>query len=142
DLIGSTRMGETMDPDDLGWLAIKYEALCTASTAAFGGYVERFEGDGMVACFGYPYALENGAQRAVSAALDLVDAIRQADWSALTPEPIHVRVGIDTGVVLSGDVVREDGLSQLNVLAGLTLNIASRMQELATPDSVLISGVT
>jgi class 3 adenylate cyclase/tetratricopeptide (TPR) repeat protein len=142
DLVGSTRMSEMMDPDDLGWLAIKYEALCTASTAAFGGYVERFEGDGMVACFGYPYALENGAQRAVSAALDLVNAIREADWSALTSEPVRVRVGIDTGVVLSGDIVREDGLSQLNVLAGLTLNIACRMQELANPNSILISDAT
>ena len=87
-------------------------------------------GDGVLAYFGYPQAHEEDPERAVRAALDLVQAVH-----ALTPRPelaLQVRVGIATGLVVVGDLIGE-GAAKEQAVVGNTPNLAARLQELAEP---------
>jgi hypothetical protein len=94
---------------------------------------------GILAYFGYPQAHEDGAERAARAGLDIVAKIGQL----LLPscEPLHVRVGIASGLVVVGDVIG-DGLSQEQIAVGETPNLAARLQSLADPDTVLVTAST
>ena len=96
-------------------------------------------GDGVLACFGWPRAHENDAERAVRAGLTVVEAIGRL----LTPagEPLAARVGIATGLVVVGGLVGE-GAAREEVVVGDTPNLAARLQVLAEPGSVVISDAT
>ena len=96
-------------------------------------------GDGVLAYFGYPRADEDDAERAVCAGLTLVAAVEGLD---VGPEArLRVRVGIATGLVIVGDLLG-DGASQEHGVVGETPNLASRLQALAEPDTVVIDGST
>ena len=98
DLIGSSSIGNRLDPEDLMEVYRTYRELCGKAISAAGGHVARFIGDGILAYFGYPLAHENDPERAARAALDIVRDI----GAAVTPagNPLHVRIGIATGRVL------------------------------------------
>ncbi len=92
DLAGFTSRAEAMDPEDVAALLDPYQARLKSELERFGGTVEKFIGDAVMAIFGAPVGHEDDAERAVRAAL----AIR--DWAA--EEGIELRVGIDTGEAL------------------------------------------
>ena len=96
-------------------------------------------GDGVLAYFGYPRAQEHDAERAVLAGLGLVHAVEELT----TPlgQTLASRVGIDTGLVVVGDLIGE-GAAQEEAVVGDTPNRAARLQALAGPGSVLISSHT
>ena len=98
DLIGSSNIGNRLDPEDLMEVYKTYRELCGQAISAFGGHTARFIGDGILAYFGYPLARENDPERAARAALEIVQNI----GAAVTPagNPLHIRVGIATGRVL------------------------------------------
>ncbi len=101
-----------------------------------GGYVAKYLGDGVLSYFGYPEAAEDEAERAVRAALELVEA---TDALESEPgEPLQARVGMATGLVVIGDIVGE-GVSEERAVSGETPNIASRLEILAAPGEVVIS---
>ena len=96
-------------------------------------------GDGVLAYFGYPRADEDDAERAVCAGLALVAAVAKLDAG---PEArLRVRVGIATGLMIVGDLIGE-GASQEHGVVGETPNLASRLQALAEPSTVVIDGST
>jgi hypothetical protein len=105
----------------------------------FGGYISKFQGDGVLIYFGYPQAHEDDAERAIRAGLSLVKGIGQL--SASEHEPLHARIGIATGLVVVGDLIGS-GEAQERGVAGETPNLAARLQSLAEPGAVIIADGT
>jgi class 3 adenylate cyclase/predicted ATPase len=137
DLVDSSRLSTQLDPEDLRELILWYQRTCTAAIQRFGGTVSRYIGDGIMALFGYPQAHEDDAERAVSAGLEIVEAL-----AALTAtqgrDPLAVRVGIATGLVVVGDTIGE-GAAEEQAVVGETPNLAARVQSIARPNAVVVA---
>ena len=139
DLVGSTVLSTRLDPEDLHEIIAAYRRCCSAAIVRSGGFVAKYMGDGVIAYFGYPEANEDDAERAVRAGLALVEAVPklQDDSGA----PLEARVGIATGMVLVGDLIA-GGAAHAHDVVGETPNLAARLQNLAAPNAVIISGET
>src|SRR5215475_2578744 len=139
DLVGSTALTARLDPEDMGAVIDAYHAACARITLAYDGFLADFRGDGILAYFGYPSAHEDDAERTVRAALDIIAAVARLETRA--GEPLAVRVGIATGLVLVGDLGREAALRE-NAVVGDTPNLAARLQALAEPGMVIVATST
>jgi predicted ATPase/class 3 adenylate cyclase len=139
DLVGSTALSTKLDPEDMGALIKRYQDACAGAVARFDGYIAKFLGDGVLAYFGYPQAREDAAERAVRAALGIVEAVGQIKG----PDGVSLqtRVGIATGLVVVGDIIGT-GAAREEAIVGETPNLAARLQALAGPNEVLIAGNT
>src|ERR1700760_1020397 len=137
DLVGSTALSTRLDPEDLREVISAYHRCCAGQIEKFGGYVATYMGEGVLAYFGYPRADEDDAERAVCAGLALVAAVAGLD--AGPGERLRVRVGLATGLVIVGDLIG-GGASQEHGVVGETANLASRLQALAEPNTVVIDG--
>ncbi len=109
DLAGSTELSTRLDPEDLQDVIRAYQEACASTIAQFEGYVAKYMGDGILVYFGYPQALERDAERAVRAALAIVDAMPALNDQVGRNRNIElvVRIGIATGVVAVGETVGE-----------------------------------
>ena len=139
DLVGSTDLSSRLDPEDLRGVIATYRAACAEIISTYDGHVAQFLGDGLLVYFGFPRAHENDAERAIRAGLEIVAAIPRLETTA--PEALRARVGIATGLVVVGDLVLA-GSSEPQAAVGDTLNLASRLQEVAAPGTVVISTST
>jgi class 3 adenylate cyclase/tetratricopeptide (TPR) repeat protein len=139
DLVGSTALSARLDPEDLRDLLAAYQRHATAVVEAAGGRVARYEGDGILAYFGYPAASEADAERAVRAGLELAASIRLSKGA--DAERLSVRVGIATGVVVVGELM-QSGVADNPPVVGQTPNLAARLQALAEPGTVLVADTT
>src|SRR5215472_2144213 len=139
DMVGSTALSTRLDPEDMSRLIQDYQNTCTRVIARYEGVIAQFMGDGVLAYFGYPLAHEDDAERAARAGLEITDAV--AKLTSTANEPLQARVGIATGVVVVGDLIGE-GVSQELPAIGGTPNLASRLQGLAEPGSVVIAKST
>ena len=101
DLVGSTALSARMDPEDLREVISAYQKCVAKTVVRFGGFVAKFMGDGVLVYFGYPYAHEDDAERAVRAGLELVAAVS----GLKTHAALQTRVGIATGLVVVGDLI-------------------------------------
>ena len=139
DLVGSTGLAVELDPEELSGVIRRFQDTCAAVIKHFGGYIGKFMGDGLLVYFGYPQAHEDDAERAVRAGLDIVAKVGQL----LLPsgEPLQVRVGIATGLVVVGETIGE-GSAQEQAVFGETPNLAAHLQQLAAPNSVLVAAST
>jgi len=140
DLVGSTALSARLDPEDMSAVIEAYEAACARITCAYDGLVADFRGDGILAYFGYPRAHEDDAERTVRAALDIIAAIAQLKTRA--EEPLSVRIGIATGLVVVGELGSKGAIFRENAVVGDAPNIAARIQALAQPGTVVISAST
>jgi class 3 adenylate cyclase/predicted ATPase len=139
DLVGSTAMSARGDPEDMREIIGAYHRCCAAQIERNGGFVAKYMGDGVVAYFGYPQAHEHDAERAVQAGLAIVEAAPKLRTPASSP--LHVRVGIATGMVIVGNLIGS-GEAQERGIVGETPNLAARLQGIAEPDSVVIAEST
>ena len=139
DLVGSTELTEALGPERMERLLRAYQDACIAEIARFDGFVERVIGDGILAYFGFPLASEDAAERAVRAGLGIVGAVKQI--SSPSAAPLAVRIGIASGLVVTGKAVSRPGSSERPV-TGDAVNIAARIQGLAEPDSVVVAAST
>ena len=137
DVVGSTPLSERLDPEELRELMRSYQEVSVRSITSFDGYVAQYLGDGVLAYFGYPTAHEDDAARAVRAGLAIVEKLRGTQL----PHPIHVRVGIHTGLVVAGEMGSGE-YREHRAIVGETPNLAARLQEQAAPDTVVISPAT
>lgn len=139
DLVGSTALASTLDPEDLGSVIAAYQSLVAAEVARYDGYVAKFMGDGVLCYFGWPHAHEEDAERAVRSGRSIVKAVA----SLRTPGqvPLAARVGIATGLCVVGDVIGT-GSAQEEVVVGETPNLAARLQALAQPGYVVVAEST
>jgi class 3 adenylate cyclase/tetratricopeptide (TPR) repeat protein len=141
DLVGSTELTAQLGPEEWSEVVRAYHGLCADVVGRFGGHVAQYLGDGVLIYFGYPHALEDGAQRAVRTGLHLVEEVASARFGRQLKQPLEVRVGIHTGMVVIGDSVRPGGRRE-DLAYGDTLNVAARIQSLATPGSVVLGSST
>ena len=135
DLVGSTELAARLDPEDLREVIAAYHRAVAEIVAGFDGFVAKYMGDGVLVYFGYPRAHEDDAERAVRAALGVVDAVGRLDVKSAK---LQARVGIATGLVIVGDLIGE-GSAQEQSVVGETPNLAARLQALAEPDAVIIA---
>ncbi|HUJ99353.1 MAG TPA: adenylate/guanylate cyclase domain-containing protein [Stellaceae bacterium] len=144
DLVGYTELAEQLDPEDLReLLQDQYRRCALALVEKYGGVVASFSGDGVLAYFGYPVAHENDAERAVRAALELVEAVAALEVSAggrALPR-LAVRIGVHTGVVVVGPEPASMGQLEHGVV-GEAANLAARLQSAAQAGTVLVSQAT
>ena len=136
DLVGSTAMSARLDPEDMREIIGSYHRCCAEQIERSGGFVAKYMGDGVLAYFGYPQAHEHDAEHAVRAGLAITDAAPKLE--PVAGAPLHVRVGIATGIVVVGDLLGS-GEAQERGVVGDTPNLAARLQAIAKPDSVVIA---
>ena len=143
DMVGSTAMGEELDPEAYLEVILAYETACRALIDRYGGHVNRFAGDGLIAFFGYPNAHEDDALRATLAGLHALDALRQVSDAVAVEHGVVVaaRVGVHTGPVVVGDR-GSAGWTGRDDAFGPTVNMAARLQAVAAPGTVVVSDTT
>jgi class 3 adenylate cyclase len=139
DLVGSTALSARLDPEDMREIIVAYHRCCAEQITKAGGFVAKYMGDGVLAYFGYPQAHEEDAERAVRAALILIDAVQGLQSGPDTS--LQVRIGIATGLVVVGDLIGT-GAAQEQGVVGETPNVAARLQTRAEPAQVVISNST
>lgn len=142
DLVGSTLLSGRRDPERYRDVIASYQAACGVAIERVGGTTARFAGDGILAYFGWPVASDDDACRAAAAGLAIVDAV--AGLSAQLVEEygsgLSVRVGIDSGLVVIGDLGTAT-TPDADAIVGLTPNMAARLEGLAAPDTVVVGEV-
>jgi class 3 adenylate cyclase len=137
DLVGSTRLSEELDPEDLRALMQAYQQAAGGVIERYQGHVAQYLGDGLMTYFGWPMAHEDDAERAVRASLEIVETVQEVE----APSPLHVRIGIATGPVVVGETGAGDA-SVPKLAVGETPNLAARLQGLAGPGDVVIGPLT
>ena len=134
DLVGSTALAASMDPEDLREVISAYQKCAAETVRRFDGFVAKYMGDGVLVYFGYPQAHEDDAERAVRAGLDLISGLA----GLKTRASLQTRIGIATGLVVVGDLIGS-GEAQERGIVGETPNLAARLQGIAEPNSVVIA---
>jgi predicted ATPase/class 3 adenylate cyclase len=141
DLVDSTPLATQLDPEELREVVQAYQRVCAEVIQRFEGYIAQYLGDGLLVYFGYPQAHEDDGQRAVRAALGMVEAMARLNQHLAQERGVQlaVRIGIHTGLVVVGEI----GSGRQEQLAlGDTPNMAARLQALAAPDTIVISAAT
>src|SRR6478672_8202842 len=122
DVVGSTALGESIDPEALQGLLARYFERMKAIIESHGGSVEKFIGDAVMAVFGVPTVHEDDALRALRAAVAMRDALPELG--------IEGRIGVMTGEVVTGTEER--------LATGDAVNVAARLEQAAQPGEILI----
>ena len=109
DLVGSTALSTTLDPEDLREVITSFQDECRGAIQQYAGFIARYMGDGMLVYFGYPQAHEDDAERAARAGLDIVRSMVElnAGIGKQYQVVLAVRIGVATGSVVVGDIVGE-----------------------------------
>jgi class 3 adenylate cyclase len=142
DMVGSTALSARMDPEDLHEVIRGYQGACAEVIGRFDAYIGHYVGDGILVYFGFPRAHEDDPRRAVQAGLEIVEAVQALNAEVARPGvEIAVRVGINTGLVVAGDIGTGEFRDEMAVV-GETPNVAARLQELAEPGTVLVGEST
>jgi class 3 adenylate cyclase/tetratricopeptide (TPR) repeat protein len=126
DVVGSTGLGESTDPETLRALLARYFARMKGIVERHGGTVEKFIGDAVMAVFGVPQVHEDDALRACRAAIEMRDALPGLG--------VDGRIGVTTGEIVTGTLER--------LATGDAVNVAARLQQAAQPGQVLVGGPT
>jgi predicted ATPase/class 3 adenylate cyclase len=142
DLSGFTAMSERLDPEVMQTLQNELFEELTAAVQSFGGFVDKFIGDALLALFGAPAAHEDDPERAVRAALDMIDRTARLSEraKAYAGSPLLLHVGINTGHVVAGGLGA--GVAKSYSVTGDTVNTAQRLQSMAAPGEVLVGPLT
>jgi len=130
DLVGFTDLAEQLDPEDLGVLLRRYQRLALTTMERFGGFVAQAFGDGLLVYFGYPAAHGNDAERALLAALALLQGLRDLDTNihGRTLPKLEARIGVHSGLVLiAQELVTIPGASEYGAV-GEAVNLSARLQ--------------
>src|SRR5262249_38201691 len=136
DLVGFTSASEKRDAEETRELLSRYFETCRRLIELYGGTVEKFIGDAVMAVWGTPVATKDDAERAVRAALDLVAAV-SALGDEVGAEELRARAG-----VLTGEAAVTLGAEGQGMVAGDLVNTASRIQSIAPPGSVYVGEAT
>ena len=144
DMAGYTSMTEKLDPEEAYSLIDQVYEILIHKVTEYGGTVNEFTGDGIMALFGAPIALEDAPQRAIWASLAIHREIVQFNERMRREKadhiPLQMRVGIHTGPVVVGTVGND--LRVTFTAIGDTVNLASRMESLAEPDTTYVTEET
>jgi predicted ATPase/class 3 adenylate cyclase len=141
DLVGFTDLAEQLDPEDLNLLLRRYQRLALTTMERFGGFVVQAFGDGILVYFGYPAAHGNDAERAVLAALALLQGFRELDTEVRgrTLPKLQARIGIHSGLVMIAQELLISVGASRHAAVGEAVNLASRLQAEAGVGGIAIS---
>jgi len=139
DLVGFTSRSDKQDPEDVQAILTPYHDLVRRELESFGGVVEKFIGDAIVAVFGAPTAHGDDAERAVRAALSVRDSVQESDETELQLG-LQLRIAVNTGEALVSLGARP-ALGE-HMVAGDVVNTASRLQQAAPVGGVLVGDET
>jgi class 3 adenylate cyclase len=139
DVVGSTEMGERLDPEALRRVMSRYFDEMRIAIARHGGTVEKFVGDAVMAVFGIPVLHEDDALRAVRAASDMREALAplNEDLESKYGVRLAVRIGVNTGEVVAGDPATGQA-----IVTGSAVNVAARLEQAALPGDILLGAET
>ncbi len=143
DLVGSTALGERLDPEELKLVVGDAVARMVIAIEAYGGTVKDLAGDGVLALFGAPLAHEDDPERAVRAALRIagdIESFAREVAEAWGVDALNVRIGVNTGPVVTGAIGAGDRV-EFGAM-GDAVNVAARLQSKARPGSVLVGEAT
>ena len=139
DVVGSTPLSETLDYEEYSDFIHAYHRICREIVDSYSGLVASYVGDGVLAYFGYPRAIENHAERAVEAGLEIVRRV-PGELRQHTDRP-RTRVGIASGRAFV-DELSEPTVGATDIIHGRAPNLAARVQAAAWPDTVVITKET
>src|SRR2546428_1111613 len=131
DITGSTTLGERFDPERWRILLQRFFSVMTSTIEAWGGTVQKFMGDSVMATFGVPIVREDDAERALRAACQMLDRLTELnnEFKAQHGVSLAIRVGVNTGEVMAA--------SDQHVVTGDAVNVAARLEQMAEPGTVL-----
>ncbi len=137
DLSGYTAMTERLDPEEVRAILNRVFKKISDIIDQFDGFIERYIGDSVMAVFGIPRAHEDDPVRAIHAAMKIHDTVKSMNpWiQEKTGHGISIHTGINTGLVVTGEVNAEEGS---HGLTGLNINIASRLESLSKDDEIIV----
>jgi class 3 adenylate cyclase/tetratricopeptide (TPR) repeat protein len=143
DIVGSTPLAETLDPEDFREILTGYQQACARATERFHGYTARYAGDGIVVYFGYPQAREDSAECAVHTGLAMLEELEDLNVGLRDQRglSLRVRIGIHTGMVVAGEMGVGETRERMAIV-GETPHIAARLESIARPQTVVISDAT
>ncbi|MEM1400003.1 MAG: adenylate/guanylate cyclase domain-containing protein, partial [Pseudomonadota bacterium] len=140
DVVGSTKLTEQVDVEDLHELWLTFQHASASVVERYGGHIAKFLGDGFVAYFGYPHAFEDAPHRGALAGLGVLARIGQlndGEWGRLGIK-VRVRQGLHTGVVVAGEMGAGSTRERASIV-GMAPNIAARLEAFAQPDTIAVS---
>ena len=143
DLVRSTSLSASLDPEEWRDILRAYQGVCAEAITRFGGKIQQYAGDGVFAYFGYPVAYDDAARRAVHAGHALLAGVRGLASTTLAQHgfELQARVGLHTGLVVVGEMgageTRESG-----AIVGEAPNIAAHVQAVARPGTLALSAAT
>src|SRR6266487_342011 len=142
DLVGFTLLSERLDPEDVRDIQWMYFGRMSKEIKRFGGIIEKYAGDAVLALFGVPVAHEDDAERAVRCGLSMQTAIQEvaAEVHNRWGVELALRVGVNTGEVVSG--IWDTGGRKDYAVTGDAVNTAARLQAVAEPGEVLVGEET
>ncbi|TMB92224.1 MAG: zinc-ribbon domain-containing protein [Chloroflexi bacterium] len=142
DITGSTPLADHLDPEDMRAILIGYFNLMTEQIRKHDGTVEKYIGDAVMAVFGAPIAHEDDPDRAIRAALDMQAALAQFNEQRQAQDPqatrLQMRIGINTGEVAAPTPSNSHYIRRDFLITGDAVNVASRLQAAAMPDTILV----
>src|ERR1700761_6442549 len=143
DIVGSTPLAETLDPEDFREILTGYQEASARAPDRFHGYTARYAGDGIVVYFGYPQAREDSAECAVHAGLAMLEELDELNLGLRDQHglSLRVRIGIHTGMVVAGEMGVGETRERMAIV-GETPHIAARLESIAAPQTVVISDAT
>jgi class 3 adenylate cyclase/tetratricopeptide (TPR) repeat protein len=135
DLVSSTELAARLDPEELSAVVTPFLQAMTQEIERFGGTVEKYAGDGVIAVFGAPIAHDDDPERAVRAALAMLDRLGalQPELARQAGRALEMRIGVETG-----EVVAAIGREAAGMLTGGSLHVASRLQSAASPGTIAV----
>ena len=146
DLRSFTSMSEARSPQEMLGILNRYFTRMSGIVETHGGVVDKYVGDALMALFGAPLALTDHVDRALETALDMIDALDELNrqWQAQGRHPLRVGIGINTDIVVAGNMGSQTRLNY--TVIGDGVNLASRLEELTkTPEydaRIIISSST
>ena len=142
DLVGFTPLSERLDPEDVRDIQTMYFGRMSKEIKRFGGIIEKYAGDAVLALFGVPVTHEDDAERAVRCGLSMQTAIQEvaAEVHNRWGVELALRVGVNTGEVVSG--IWDTGGRKDYAVTGDAVNTAARLQAVAEPGEVLVGEQT
>jgi class 3 adenylate cyclase len=131
DITGSTTLGERFDPERWRVLLQRFFSVMSSTIEAWGGTVQKFMGDSVMATFGVPIVREDDAERALRAACQMLERLTElnTEFKAQHGVSLAIRIGVNTGEVMAA--------SDQNVVTGDAVNVAARLEQMAEPGTVL-----
>jgi class 3 adenylate cyclase/tetratricopeptide (TPR) repeat protein len=139
DVVGSTALGETLDPETVREVMLRYFDRMREPIERYGGRIEKYIGDAVMAIFGVPSAHEDDAKRAVRAAVGMRESLAElnAELRVEFGVEIGIRTGVNSGHILATDAARNDAFP-----LGDAANVAARFEQAAGPGEIVIGEPT